>query len=42
VEFAEVMTGADYVQIRRKSAFSAWFSSLKLQNISIIKKVMAI
>jgi exonuclease III len=41
-EFAEIMTSADSVQIRRKSAFSASFSFLKLQNISIIKKVMAI
>ena len=41
-EFGEFMNSTDCDQIIGKSAFSASFSFLKHQNISIIKKVMSI
>jgi hypothetical protein len=41
-EFTDLRTSADFVQMVGKSAFLASFSFLKHQNISIIKKVMAI
>ena len=41
-EFADLIIGVDCVNIVGKSAFSASFSFLKLQNISVIKTVMVI